>query len=101
MMPAMVTCFATEDHYVTDRMIAHYASRAEGGVGLIIVEATCIDDPVGITIQYQLCIDHDKYIPGLKKIADVIHRYDTLACLQLMHCGRKLRYYQRRVIHVK
>jgi 2,4-dienoyl-CoA reductase (NADPH2) len=30
----------------------------------------------------------DKFIPGLKKMADVIHKGDTLACLQLMHCGR-------------
>jgi 2,4-dienoyl-CoA reductase (NADPH2) len=30
----------------------------------------------------------DKFIPGLKKMADVIHAGDALACLQLMHCGR-------------
>ena len=74
MMPAMVTCFASEDHYVTARMITHYEKRAAGGVGLIIVEATCVDDPVGLTIHPQLCIDDDKYIPGFRKLAEAVHR---------------------------
>jgi 2,4-dienoyl-CoA reductase (NADPH2) len=30
----------------------------------------------------------DKFIPGLKRIADAIHQYDAKAVLQLMHCGR-------------
>ena len=30
----------------------------------------------------------DKFIPGLRKMADIIHQGDALACLQLMHCGR-------------
>ena len=30
----------------------------------------------------------DKYLPGLKRIADVIRKYDSKSICQLMHCGR-------------
>lgn len=36
----MATNYAGEDHKVTDRLIAYHVARAEGGVGLSIVEHT-------------------------------------------------------------
>ncbi|HUV59687.1 MAG TPA: FAD-dependent oxidoreductase [Desulfatiglandales bacterium] len=89
LMPAMATCFATGDHFVTDQLISYYAKRAEGGVGLIIVEATCIDDPIGIALPHELCIDDDKYIPGLSKLADAVHSYGGKIAIQLHHAGPK------------
>jgi len=43
-MPPMV-CFswADESGIVTDRHVQHYGARAEGGAGLIIVEAACVN----------------------------------------------------------
>ena len=35
-----------------------------------------------------MAIYDDRFIPGLKQIADAIHKHDSVACLQLMHCGR-------------
>ena len=46
-MPPMGTNYATEDGYVTKRLLDYYEERAKGGVGLIIVEVACIDQPVG------------------------------------------------------
>ncbi len=87
MLPAMATCFATADCFVTDQMIRYYAKRAEGGVGLIIVEAACIDDPMGRGIPHQLCIDDDKYIAGLGKLAEAVHSYGGKVAIQLHHAG--------------
>jgi len=89
LMPAMATCFATRDHFITDQLISYYAKRAEGGVGLIIVEATCIDDPTGIAFPHELCIDDDKYIPGLSKLTDAVHFYGGKIAIQLHHAGPK------------
>lgn len=92
LMPAMATCFATADYLVSNQLIGYYAKRAEGGVGLIIVEATCIDEPVGITIPHEVCIDGDKYIPGLMKLAQAAHTHGAKILVQLHHGGPKVHF---------
>ncbi len=47
--------------------------RAKGGVGLIIIEVTCVDTPLGLNTVNMLVADDDKYIPGLAKLAAAIH----------------------------
>jgi 2,4-dienoyl-CoA reductase-like NADH-dependent reductase (Old Yellow Enzyme family) len=84
-MPALSTCFASDDGFVTDRIINHYVKRARGGVGLIVVEATYIDAPVGKCLPRELCVDDDQYIPGLSKLAEAVHRYGTKLALQIHH----------------
>jgi 2,4-dienoyl-CoA reductase-like NADH-dependent reductase (Old Yellow Enzyme family)/NADPH-dependent 2,4-dienoyl-CoA reductase/sulfur reductase-like enzyme len=86
-MPAMVTCFASDDGIVTDQLIGYYAKRAEGGVGLIIIEGTCIDNPLGRAVPNQLCIDDEKYIPGLKKLVNAVRSYGAKIAVQLHHAG--------------
>ena len=87
-MPPMGTNMGTPDGHVTEKIISYYEQRAKGGVGLVIVETTCIDAPVGKTTAYQLAIDDDRFIPGLSRIAEVIHRHGARAVLQLQHGGR-------------
>ncbi len=88
-MPPMATNFADKDGQVTDRQIAYYAERAKGGVGLVIVEVSCVDAPVGKGFSGQLCIDDDKFIPGLSKLAKAIKRNGAKAAIQLHHAGRQ------------
>ena len=90
-MPPMGTNMATPDGHVTERITSYYEQRAKGGVGLVIVETTCIDAPVGKTTAYQLAIDNDRFIPGLSQIAEVIHQHGAKAVLQLQHGGRGAR----------
>ena len=86
-MPAMATCFASSDCIVTDQLISYYAKRAEGGVGLIIIEGACIDNPMGRALPNQVCIDDDKYISGLKKLVNAVHSYGVKIAVQLHHAG--------------
>ncbi|MCX5999186.1 MAG: FAD-dependent oxidoreductase, partial [Chloroflexi bacterium] len=65
-----------------------YRERAAGGVGLVIVETTCVDAPAGKTTAYQLVIDDDKFIPGLTRLAETIHQHGARTVLQLQHGGR-------------
>ena len=39
-MSQMTMNYATEEGFMTDRLIRHYLERARGGVGLILVEVT-------------------------------------------------------------
>ena len=45
-MPPLGTNFALEDGQVSERLLDYYEARAKGGLGLVIVEVTCIDTPV-------------------------------------------------------
>ena len=87
-MPPMVTNLATEDGYVTTAVKDHYEVRARGGVGLIIVEATCVQAPVGKLSHRQLVIDNDRFLPGLRELADAIKRGGAHAAIQVHHAGR-------------
>lgn len=71
-MPAMGTNMS--DHgFVNDAIVNHYAERAKGGVGLIIVEVTCVYTPLGLNTLNMLAADDDKYIPGLARLASARH----------------------------
>jgi len=87
-MPPMGTNLASTDGYVTQQLKDYYEERARGGVGLIIVEVTCVDTPVGKTNAYQMAVDDDRFIPGLGELAETIHRHGARAVLQLHHAGR-------------
>jgi len=87
-MPPMGTNMGTPDGHVTEEIVCYYRERAKGGVGLIVVETTCVDAPGGKTTAYQLAIDDDKFIPGLSRLAETIHRHGARTVLQLQHGGR-------------
>lgn len=74
--------------YATEWHTIHYATRAIGGVGLVMIESTAIT-PEGRINQSDLGIWGDEYIPGLKKIADAIHAGGSKAGIQISHAGRK------------
>lgn len=86
-LPSMCQ-YSARDGFVNDWHIVHYATRAVGGVGLIIMEATGVQ-PNGRITEDCLQIGDDKYIPGLKKIVDLAHKYGAKIGIQLNHAGRK------------
>jgi 2,4-dienoyl-CoA reductase-like NADH-dependent reductase (Old Yellow Enzyme family)/thioredoxin reductase len=88
-MPPMATNYATEDGEVTQRQIDYYEERAKGGVGLIIVEFSVVDSPIGKGTMRQIVIDHDRFIPALSKLAAAIKRHGAKAAIQIHHAGRQ------------
>ena len=87
-MPPMVTRYASEDGFVTERTKDYYEARALGGVGLIIVEATYVHRQ-GWAFQNQIGISDDKFIPKLKELTDVVHKHGAKIAVQLHHGGRE------------
>ena len=80
--------YLDEGHFIkSGQELPFYEALARGGVGLIIVGATSIDYPLGTVIQNQLRIDDDKFLPGLRELTQVVHKYDCPTFLQLMHAG--------------
>lgn len=66
----------------------HYGSRALGGVGLIILEATAVT-PNGRITDNDLGIWDNTHIDGLSTLVNNIKQYDTKVAIQLAHAGRK------------
>lgn len=85
-LPGMVTDMAVDGGYVTERLLSYYEERAKGGVGLIIVEATSIDVS-GKTFLHGLDISDDRFIPGLRLLAERVHSHGAAVAIQLQHGG--------------
>ena len=88
-MPAMDTGLCNADGTVSPALVAHYARRAQGGVGLIISEFTSVDYPAGRGAVTQLQISQDEVIPGFRMIADAVHAYGAKMLVQLHHAGAR------------
>jgi len=87
-MAPMVVQLASESGAVTERTIEYYARRAEGGAGLIIVEATYIDAG-GKAFACQLGIDRDALVPGHFELVEAVHRAGAKIALQIHHGGAR------------
>src|SRR5690554_3827483 len=69
-MSPMGTNLATSEGEVSEHQIAYYEERAKGGTGLIIVEFTCVEGELGKGHINQLKIDHDRFVPGMHRLAN-------------------------------
>ena len=84
-MPAINLNYANEG-YITQKIIDFYTERAKGGVGMIIIGGCSVAKNSGAPSM--ISIEDDKFIPGLKKLADSVHQHDTKIAAQLYHAGR-------------
>ena len=84
-MPPCGTHYSSLDGFVTDRQAAYYEERAKGGAGLIVTEGAGCRKRGKFG---RILINEDKYIPGMKKLADAIHRGGAKAVAQMSsHMG--------------
>ena len=74
--------FANDWHYV------HYGSRAVGGAGLVLVEATAVA-PEGRITPGCLGLWSDQHIEPLARIATFVKKHGAAAGIQIAHAGRK------------
>lgn len=80
--------YSSDDGYANDWHFVHLGSRAVGGAGLVISEATAVC-PEGRITPDDLGIWKDDHINHLKRITDFIHGHGSVAGIQLAHAGRK------------
>lgn len=71
----------------------HLASRAIGGAGLIIVEASGVS-PEGRITPWCTGIWNDEQREAWARIVAICHDYDTKMVMQLAHAGRKASVYR-------
>jgi len=85
--PPIATNLAHISGEISDRQVFHYARRARGGAGLIIVENACIDYPASRHGATQPRIDSDEFIPGLARLARAVHDEGAKISIELTHPG--------------
>jgi 2,4-dienoyl-CoA reductase-like NADH-dependent reductase (Old Yellow Enzyme family) len=80
--------YSSQDGFATDWHLVHLGARAQGGAGLVTLEAAAVT-PEGRISPNDLGIWKDEHIPALKRIADFLHSQGARAGMQLAHAGRK------------
>ncbi|MCC8026081.1 MAG: NAD(P)/FAD-dependent oxidoreductase [Clostridium sp.] len=88
LMAPMSVYLANPDGTVTDDLIEFYVERARGGMGLIFSEYAFVN-PTGRSCPRQTSAAEDAMIPGLKRMADAVHKAGAKICLQIQHGGRR------------
>ena len=80
--------YSAVDGFANDWHLVHLGSRASGGVGLIIQEATAVSPEARIS-PADLGIWKDEHIQKLKAINQFIVSQNSIPGIQLAHAGRK------------
>lgn len=80
--------YSAVDGFANDWHLVHLGSRAVGGAGLIIQEATAVA-PQGRITAGDLGLYHEGHVEKLKSITRFIHEHGAIAGIQLAHAGRK------------
>ncbi|SHL93389.1 2,4-dienoyl-CoA reductase [Chryseobacterium contaminans] len=81
--------YSSENGMPNDFHLVHYGSRAQGGTGLLVVEATGVE-PRGRITNHCMGIWNDEQAEKLQKIVEFVHQNsDSKIGIQLAHAGRK------------
>ena len=80
--------YSATDGLVNDWHIVHYGTRAAGGVGLLMLEATAVA-PEGRITPFDLGLWDDTQVAGLERIIRFAHEHGATTAIQIAHAGRK------------
>ena len=79
--------YATMGGKISPLMLYHYEEMAKSGASMIVVENASIT-PGGSGSPRTIRCDHNRYLPGLEKLAQTIKNQKSRAALQINHAGR-------------
>ncbi|HVP14370.1 MAG TPA: NADH:flavin oxidoreductase/NADH oxidase [Terriglobales bacterium] len=86
-MPPMCQ-YSAEEGKANDWHLAHYGSRAAGGLGAILVEATSVR-PEGRISPFDLGLWSDEQVGPLARVAAFVAARGAVPGIQIAHAGRK------------
>ena len=88
LLAPMGSNLAEENGHCGERLQAFYEARAQGGVGLLLLETTAIDWPAGASMPRMIGFSSDDFLPGLRSLTDRVHRHGACIAAQLNHSGK-------------
>ncbi|MFT5484749.1 MAG: 2,4-dienoyl-CoA reductase (NADPH2), partial [Halieaceae bacterium] len=84
---AMGTNLAEPEGYVGQRIIDFHESHAKGGAGLVVLGVAGVGWPHGGNLPHQVAISDDRFIPGLTRMTDAVHKHGAKIAVQIHHGG--------------
>lgn len=89
--PPVLTNFTSDRGEVSERVLDFYRRRAAGGYGLILSEACYVLPQGGVTTR-GLALHDERFLPGLRRLADAIHLEGSHLGIQLFVDGAGFNY---------
>jgi 2,4-dienoyl-CoA reductase (NADPH2) len=83
----MGVLFGNEDGSVSENEAAFYEARARGGAGLLIVGTACVAHPQGTNHERMPAVSDDRFLPGMRELAERVHRHGARLAAQLNFMG--------------
>lgn len=80
--------YSSADGFASDWHLVHLGSRAVGGAGLVLAEATAVEARGRISPQ-DLGLYRDEHIEMLARITRFLREHGAVSGVQLAHAGRK------------
>lgn len=80
--------YSSEDGFANQWHAVHLGSRAVGGAGLVMVEATAVEARGRIS-PFDMGLWKDEHVEALRPVASAIRANGAVAAIQLAHAGRK------------
>jgi 2,4-dienoyl-CoA reductase-like NADH-dependent reductase (Old Yellow Enzyme family) len=80
--------YSSRDGFADDWHLVHLGSRAVGGAGLVLTEATAVEARGRIS-PADLGLWKDEHVPALERITSFVRAQGARAGVQLAHAGRK------------
>ena len=80
--------YSSDDGFANEWHVVHLGSRAVGGAGLVLTEATAVE-PRGRISPQDLGLWKDAHVETLGRINHFLHRHGAASGVQLAHAGRK------------
>ena len=80
--------YSAQDGHVTDWHLVHLGKFAQGGAGVVFVEATAVEKRGRIT-HGDTGIWDDSHVEGLRRISSFVRDQGAIPAIQLAHAGRK------------
>ena len=92
LLAPMGDSLAHPDGSVSETQAAFYEARARGGVGMVLVGSVSVSYPFGAFDARQTAGSDDRFVPGLRLLADRVHAHGATIAAQLVHNGQMALY---------
>lgn len=91
-MAPMGDSLAEADGSISPAQLAYFEARARGGAALLVVGSVAVAYPDGCVDARQVAASDDRYLPGLRALADRVHAHGACVAAQLTYNGALARY---------
>jgi 2,4-dienoyl-CoA reductase (NADPH2) len=86
-MCPMGMLLGNDDGSVSENEAAFYEARARGGAGLLIIGTACVAYPFGTNHERMPGVSDDRFLPGMRDLAQRVHRHGGRVAAQLNYMG--------------